>query len=161
MGPLTLSFIDTGAVAGTTNTFTTTAASVCAIKGKFATPLAILTNSATTPTTDANTGVAFPAILQNTCAAVVFGINTAGTLSACQGPATPTNPGVTTTVGDFLLAPQFPELPDDFCPLAYTLVRVSPTGASFTLGTTNWAASGITCSVFTRVSTMPGRPQTT
>ena len=59
--PVTMNFTNVGAVAGTTNTFTTTVASVAAIRGKFTTALAVLTNSATTPPTDANTAAAFPA----------------------------------------------------------------------------------------------------
>ncbi len=158
--PITASFVDTGAVAGTTNTFTTTVASQCVIGGKFATQLAVLTNSATTPTTDANTGAAFPAILPNTAAAVVFGVNAAGTLVAVQGPAVDTETGVTTTVGAFKLAPQFPLLPDNFCPIAYTIVRVAPSGGTgFVLGTTSWAASSMSCTTFKRISTLPARPQ--
>ncbi len=159
--PITACFNKTGAVAGTTNSFTTTAASQCAIKGKFATALGILTNSATTPTTDANTGAAFAPILPNTAAAIVFGVNLAGTLVAVQGPAVATETGVTTTVGAFREAPQFPVLPDNFCPIAYTVVRVAPSGgAGFICGTTQWAASSMSCSTFTNISTLPDRPQT-
>lgn len=158
-GAITISLANAGAVAGTTNTFTTTAATVPIIKGKFGTALGVLTNSTTTPTTDANTAAAFPAITANNCAAVVFGTNAAGTLSAVQGPIIPTVAGVTTTVGAFILAPQFPPIPDDFCPFAYTIVRVSPTGATFTLGTTSWAASGISCATFANVAQLPPRPQ--
>ena len=158
--PVTLNLANAGAVAGTTNTFTTTAATVPVIKGKFGTALGVLTNSATTPTTDANTGVAFPAILPNTCAAIVFGTNAAGTLIAVQGPAIPTETGVTTTVGAFTLAPQFPVVPDTMCPFAYTIVRVAPSGTSgFVLGTTQWAASSMSCTTFKNVCTLPDRPQ--
>lgn len=158
--PLTINLANAGAVAGTTNTFTTTVATTAAIRGKFATSLGVLTNSATTPTTDANTAVAFPAILPNTCAAVVFGVNAAGTLKAVQGAAIATETGVTTTVGAFINAPQFPAMPDDFCPFAYTIVRVAPSGTSgFTLGTTSWAASSMSCTTFKNICTLPDRPQ--
>jgi len=153
-----------GAVAGTTNTMTTTVASECSLRGKFTTALAVLTNSATTPTLDANTGVAFVPIVSTSAdggqaCCYVFGVNNAGTLVAAQGASTPTELGVTTTVGRFLLAPQFPPIPNDFCPFAYTVVRTSPTGNTFTFGTTNWTASGITCSVFRNISQLPDRPQ--
>lgn len=158
--PLTCNFTNTGAVAGTTNTFTTTVASVACINGKFTTALGVLTNSATTPTTDANTGVAFVTILPNYCAAVVFGVNAAGTLVAVQGTQIPTETGVTTTVGAFINAPQFPAIPSDFCPIAYTIVRVAPSGTSgFTLGTTQWAASSMSCTTFKNIATLPDRPQ--
>lgn len=158
--PMTANLANAGAVAGTTNTFTTTAATVPVIKGKFGTALGVLTNSATTPTTDANTAAAFPAILPNTTAAIVFGTNAAGTLKAVQGAAIPTETGVTTTVGAFINAPQFPAIPDDFCPFAYTIVRVAPSGTSgFTLGTTSWAASSMSCTTFKNIATLPDRPQ--
>lgn len=73
--PLTGNFINAGAVAGTTNSFTTTEAITPVIAGKYGTALGVLTNSATTPTTDANTGATFATILPNTTAAVVFGVN--------------------------------------------------------------------------------------
>lgn len=158
--PLTFNHVNAGAVAGTTNSFTTTAATVCSIDGKFATALGVLTNSATTPTTDAATGAAFPAVLPNTAAAVVFGVNAAGALKAVQGPATPTDTGVTTTVGAFRYAPQFPAIPDDFCPFAYTIVRAAPSlTAGFVLGTTQWAASGASCTTFKNISMLPAAPQ--
>ncbi len=157
---ITLNHLNTGAVAGTTNSFTTTVASVCSINGKFATALGVLTNSATTPTTDANTGAAFAAILPNTAAAVVFGVNAAGTLVAVQGPAVPTATGVTTTVGAFKDYPQFPAIPADFCPIAYTLIRAAPSlTAGFSVGVSEWAASGASCTTFKNIATLPDRPQ--
>jgi len=158
--PLTQCCNNVGAVAGTTNTFTTTAASLCSIAGKWTTALGVLTNSATTPTTDANTGAAFPAILPNTAAAIVFGVNAAGTLVAVQGAVTPTETGVTTTVGAFILAPQFPPIPGDFCPIAYTVARCAPSlTAGVVLGTTQWAASGASFTTFKNINTLPSRPQ--
>lgn len=157
---LTINLANAGAVAGTTNTFTTTAATVPVINGKFGTALGVLTNSATTPTTDANTGATFVNIPSNYAAAVVFGTNAAGTLVAVQGPLTATATGVTTTVGAFVAAPQFPPLPGDFCPFAYTIVRAAPSlTAGFTLGSTSWAASGVSCTTFKNISVLPNRPQ--
>lgn len=157
--PFTFNHVSAGFVAGTTSTYTTTVTTTVSIDGKFGTTLGAQTNTAS-PTTDANTGAAFPPILANNCAALVWGVNAAGAIKLCQGPITPTQVGVTTTVGAFINAPQFPETPDDFCPIAYQIVRVSPTGASFTAGTTSWAASGITCSVAKNIASLPSRPQT-
>lgn len=160
LGALTQNNINTGAVAGTTNTFTTTAASQAAILGKFTVALGVLTNSATTPTLDASTGVAFPAILPNTCAAIVFGVNAAGTLVAVQGKPQPTSVGVTSTVGAFINDPQFPGIPANFCPFAYTIARCAPSlTAGVVLGTTQWAASGASFTTFQNVNTMPDRAQ--
>lgn len=157
---LTINLANAGAVAGTTNTFTTTAATVPVIRGKFGTALGVLTNSATTPTTDVNTGAAFATILPNKTAAIVFGTNAAGTLKAVQGPIIDTETGVTTTVGAFIHAPQWPAIPDDFCPFAYTIVRVAPSATSgFILGSTSWAASGISCTTFKNIAVLPDRPQ--
>lgn len=162
--PLTINLSNAGFVAGNTNTLTSTATTSCAINGKFAVTLGALTNSATTPTVDATTGLAFPTLVSTSAAGgqaavLVIGQNAAGTIKMAQGPITPTELGVTTTPGNFLAAPQFPALPDDFVPLAYTVVRTSPTGNSFTAGTTSWAASGITCTTFKNVCTLPARPQ--
>jgi hypothetical protein len=100
-------------------------------------------------------------IPSNYTAAVVFGVNTAGSLKAVQGPLVATLAGSGNTVGSFDKAPQFPVLPDDFAPIAYTLVRVAPNiTAGFTLGTTNWAATGINCTTFKRIAVLPSRPQT-
>lgn len=148
----------TGLVLAATSTFTTTASTSCSIRGKEATPLTAQTTAAT-PTTDATTGAAFPALAANQACALVWGVNAAGAIKLAQGPIVPTEVGVTTTVGNFISAPPFPALPEDFCPIGYNLVRVSPTGAAFTTGTTQWAASGITCSAIQRVSTLPDRLQ--
>lgn len=158
--PLTINCVNAGCVAGTTNTWTNSVATMCAIKGKYTVALATNSNQSETPTTDANTGVAFEYILPNFCAAIVFGVNAAGTLVAVQGKQIATYPGVTTTVGAFKEAPQFPGIPDDFCPIAYTVVRVAPSGGSgFLLGTTQWAASSMSCTTFQNIATLPSRPQ--
>ncbi len=156
--PLTINLVNAGLVAGTTSTYTTTASTNCVINGRFATALTAQTNTAS-PTTDATTGAAFVPVLLNQTCCLLWGVNAAGAIRLSQGPIIPTEPGVTTTVGAFLQAPQFPMVPDDFCPIGYQLVRVSPTGATFTPGTTSWAASGITCSTIRNICTLPGRPQ--
>jgi len=155
---LTVNFVNAGFVAGTTSTYTTTVTTAFAINGKFGTTLGAQTNTAS-PTLDANTGVAFPAVLADNCACLVWGTTLAGAIAVCQGPSVATAAGVTTTVGAFIAAPQFPALPENFCPMAYQIVRVSPTGATFTTGTTSWTASGITCTTMKNISTLPDRPQ--
>ena len=155
--PITFNHANAGLVAGTGSSYTTTAATICSIGGKFATSLAAQTNTAS-PTVDAVTGLAFVPVLLNQACMLVWGVNLAGQIRLVQGASVPTEPGVTTTVGAFLQAPFVPGLPDDFCPIAYQIVRVSPTGATFTPGTTAWAASGITCSVARNISCLPGRP---
>lgn len=154
----TRNFVSAVAVAGTTSTFTSTVTTAGVIDGKFVTTLGAQTNAAS-PTTDANTGVAFNALAPNKACALVFGQNAAGTLKLVQGPIVDTIVGVTTTVGAFDKAPQFPPLPDDFLPLAYTLVRTAPSAASWIPGTGSWTASGVSATTFKNVSTLPNRPQ--
>lgn len=160
LGAITLNPTNTGcvAVAGAT-TISTTVASNHIIVGKFGTALAITTGGAR-PTTDAVTGAAFPAVLPNTAAALVIGINAAGAIVAAQGPATPTETGASTAVGAFIKAPDFPAIPDDFCPIAYTLIRAAPSLTAGFLATTNWNATGASCTTFKNVATLPNRPQT-
>ena len=156
---LTFNPLYLGLVAGTTSTYTTTVAGRAVINGKFGASLGAQTNTAS-PTTDAATGAAFVPVLLNQATVLVWGLNAAGAIKLAQGSIVATNPGVTTTVGDFgQNLPDFPALPDDFAPIGYQLVRVSPTGATFTAGTTQWAASGITCSTIQNVSALPDRPQ--
>lgn len=155
--------VSLGAVAGTTNTFTTATASSASNNGVFTTPLGVLTNSATTPLLDANSGLAFTSLINGAfagqTAVVVFGVTLQGVLAAVQGPATPTEQGVGAAPGNFILPPQFPPIPDNFVPFAYTVIRTSPTGNLFILGVTSWAAAGITCSTFRNISQVPDRPR--
>lgn len=156
---ITFNHVNAGLVAGTTSTYTTTATTECSIRGKWATGLSAQTNTAS-PTTDANTGAAFNALSTNKCCALVWGINAAGAIQLCQGPIIPTAPGVTTTVGAFIDAPQWPTIPDDFCPIAYMLVRTAPSASAWTPGTSSWTASGVTVSTAQNIATLPDRPQT-
>ena len=155
---LTANFASAAMVAGTTSTYTTTVTTNCCINGKFATTLGAQTNTAT-PTTDATTGNAFIALTPNQTCCIVLGQNLAGTIKMCQGPIIPCSVGVTTTVGALILDPQFPALPADFVPLAYTIVRTAPSAAAWTPGTSSWTASGVSASTFQNVSQIPNRPQ--
>lgn len=156
--PVTMNFVSAAMVAGTTSTYTTTVTTAGIINGKFVTTLGAQTNTAS-PTTDANTAVAFNALAPNQCCALVFGQTAAGVIQLVQGPIIPTNTGVTTTVGTFLRAPQFPDLPDNFMPLAYCIVRTAPSAAAWTPGTSSWTASGVSATTFQNVSVLPARPQ--
>lgn len=156
---LTINQISAALVKGTNKSYSTTVTTQCVINGKFATALTAQTNQAV-PTTDATTGAAFVAQTDNTACVYVMGINAAGTIQACQGSIEETEVGVTTTAGAFKSPPQFPKLPDDFCPLGYTLVRTAPSASNWTFGTDNWAATGVTTLEFVNVATLPDRPQT-
>lgn len=148
-----------GLTKGTTSTYTTTSTTECVIQGKWGTGLTAQTNAAT-PTTDALTGAAFRALSPNKATVLVLGVNLAGAIKMCQGSIEDTQVGVTSTAGDFIRAPQFPNLPDDFCALGYLLVRTAPDAASWTPGTGSWTASAVTASAVTEVGVLPERPQT-
>ena len=154
----TMSVADAVFAAGTTSTYSTTNATECIINGKWATALSAQTNTAS-PTTDANTGAAFVALNDNEICAFVWGVNAAGSVQVAQGPIVSTAPGVTTTPGDVPVAPQFPALPDDFCPCAYTLIQTAPSAAAWTFASGSWAAPGIT-DTWVNVAVLPSRPQT-
>lgn len=155
---VTMNFVSAAAVAGTTSTFTSTVTTVGVINGKFVTTLAAQTNAAS-PTVDASTGLPFIALAPNQTCALVFGQNAAGVLKLAQGSIVATLAGVTTTVGAFIIDPQFPGLPNDFMPIAYTIVRTAPSAAPWTPGTGSWTASGVSASTFQNVSNLPARPQ--
>lgn len=148
-----------GLTAGTTSTYTTTATTNVSVRGYFGTQLAAQTNTAS-PTTDANTGAAFRALAPNQATVLVWGINLAGAIQLVQGTIESTLPGVTTTPGGFNVIPQFPIIPDDFCPIGYTVIRTAPAAATWTPGTSSWTASGVVAT-FRNVSTLPERPQST
>lgn len=156
---MTMGTIKTGLIKGTTSTLTTTVTSAGMINGKYVSGVTALTNSAS-PTTDATTGAAFVAMGDNKATVVVVGQNAAGTVKMAQGSIEDTLVGVTTTAGDFIRAPQFPSLPDDFMVWGYALVRTAPSASDFTPGTSAWAATGVTTTEFVQCGVLPDRPQT-
>jgi hypothetical protein len=154
----TRNMVSAGFVLGTTSTYTTTVTTTAVIDGVFGTTLGAQTNTAS-PTTDALTGAAFRALTPNKATVLVWGVNLAGAIQLVQGSIEDTVTGVTTTAGAFLKSPLFPALPDDFAPIAYNLVRTAPSASTWTPGTSNWTASGVTCSVAKNISVLPARPR--
>jgi hypothetical protein len=149
-------------VTGTTSTLTTTVTIVPVEDGKFKSVLTAITNQAA-PTTDFNTGLAFPAIpggasVVNTpgsgCVAV-YGL-VAGVVKVVQGPITRLD-----MQGNFLWdAPQFPPIPATFVPFAYQVLKAGATASAtaIILGTASWAATGYTNAIV-NVMQLPSRPQ--
>lgn len=156
----TMNMAKSGITKGTTSTYTTTATTVCTIRGKFATGLTAQTNVATPTTDDGNADAAFRKLTDNQATVLVFGVNAAGAIRMAQGTIENTDVGVTTTAGAFRNPPQFPVLPNDFCAIGYLLVRTAPDAADWTAGTSNWTATGITASAVVEVTELPARPQT-
>ena len=159
---VTASTISAGLIhtAGAANTFATTVQSEGMINGKWVTTPLGITTGGTTPTTDAATGAAFVALTDNQATVIVWGQTATGTIQLCQGSIENTQVGAATVAGDFIRAPQFPNLPDNFCPMAYQLIRTAPDASAFTIGTSNWNATGITVSTAQNIAVLPDRLQT-
>ena len=165
---LTINHIMAGVALGTTSTISVATTTSTSIGGVFSVAYTAANNAAATlPTINAATGTAFVAMGDNKATVVVVGCNAAGELRLAQGSVVDTEVGVTTTKGAFILAPQFPIVPDDFCPLAYALIRTAPSAADFTVGTSSWTATGIFSGLngtttMTQVNgSLPDRPRTT
>ncbi|MDD1623572.1 MAG: hypothetical protein LUO94_02250 [Methylococcaceae bacterium] len=157
---LTMGLVSPALVKGANKSYTTTVTSAGIINGKYVTPLTAQTAQAV-PTTDATTGAAFVALATQQATVVVVGQNAAGTIQASQGTIVPTALGVTTTAGSFINYPQFPALPADFIVFGYLLARTAPSATSWTFGTDNWAATGVTCTEFVQCAVLPARPTST
>lgn len=153
----TYSTVNAVFAAGTTSTYSTTNSTACVINGKWATALTAQTNTAS-PTTDVNTGAAFRALADDQITVFVWGVNAAGTIKVAQGSIEDTEVGVTTTPGAIIRGPQFPTLPDDFCPCAYTLIQTAPSASAWTFGSSAWDATGVT-DTWKNISVLPDRPQ--
>jgi len=149
---------NTNMTAGTGSSVTTTAIGTAVINGKWVTPLAVVAN-APVPTADSTTGLPFVPMQPNMCCALVFGINHLGALLMSQGQVIACSAGAALVPGPVLIAPQFPDLPNDFVPLAYTIVTTAPGAAPWTPGTSAWTAAGVAFTPFQNVAQLPNRPQ--
>lgn len=156
------------ALSGAVATFTTTGATLYSIKGKMYSTAAAA--GAATGTTDANTGTTFVPIPAGTAASgsnpgTAYGsvfvfcykgdATAAAAIKIVQGPIVPVDP----VAGTFAVAPQFPVIPDGYCPFGYALIKGSTTSAAFAFGTSLWNAAGITVTAVD-IMTLPERPQT-
>jgi hypothetical protein len=152
--PLTMCTVDANLVAGTTSTLSNTGTINYCIGGK-AYSKAAMTNQAT-PTTDVNTGLAFVPVTPNTGCAFVIGLNAAGALVVAQGGLQALD-----VIGNFIVSPSFPAIPDNFCPISYEIIKAGATASAggWIFGTSNQAAvTGITYSLV-ELMTLPARPQ--
>lgn len=138
--------------AGTTSTVSTTAAITGYVAGASYTAAA-LSNTAT-PTTDLNTGAAFPSLSANQGTIVVLGINSAGALKAVQGSIVALD-----SAAAFIVAPQPPTIPDGFLPFGTIVLKAGSTlVGTWTFGTNNLSSvTGMTYS-FKDVTGALGRP---
>lgn len=123
-------------------------------------------SGATTPTTDAVTGVAFKPLAIGQGCVYVWTVNAAGTIGLAQGPMFPSLPSgaIQKNVdasGVFTAPPQFPYLPDTLTPIAYSVIAMASTyaGTGFIPGSSdNWNATGVVNTV-QDVFVLPAQPQ--
>jgi hypothetical protein len=119
----------------------------------------------TTPTTDYNTGSAFPVLVGGGSVAnaygygcvVVWAYTAAGVVKCMMGP----HVRLTDNNGTFAVPPQFPPVPSDVCPFAYQVCKAkyNAAAAGWSFGTSNWNATGCSQAIV-NISTLPDRPQT-
>lgn len=108
----------------------------------------------TTPTTDGNTAAAMT-LVANYGTVVVWGLNSSGTVSCYKGSTEALD-----SAGNFINAPQFPSIPNNICPFAYSILKGGSTlSGTWTFGSSNWNAAGMTAT-HTNIMTLPDRPQT-
>ena len=141
-----------GLSAGTTTTYTTANAVTFAIGGIMYNKTAA-TNAAT-PTTDATTGNAFLPVSANQGSVFVFGYDKSGNIKVSQGQVLALD-----VAGNFLIAPQFPAIPDTVCPFGYLVFKgASNLSGTWTFGSSN--LSGVTGATYSfgNLCTLPGRP---
>jgi len=106
-----------------------------------------------TPTTDYNTGVAFTPLTASQGAAVVWAYNSSGAVKCMMGGVESLD-----AAGNFKVAPQFPNVPDDVCPFAYQILKAGATAGTIAFGTSDWNATGFTNAIV-NVLVLPNRPQ--
>lgn len=107
-----------------------------------------------TPTTDGNTAAAMT-LVANYGTVVVWGLNSSGTVSCYKGSTEALD-----SAGNFINAPQFPAIPNNICPFAYSILKGGSTlSGTWTFGSSNWNATGMTAT-HTNIMTLPDRPQT-
>lgn len=156
--------------AGSTTTMTAGTVIAYCINGKAAIQGA--TSAVQPAATDANTGVALAGIPAGYGAVVVFGysVPTSTTMQMVQSEIVPLNPNSAAyTPGTFVTLPEWPAIPDTFCPVGYATVKVATdytAGAKYVFGTSNTTATGAQgaaatahANLFTSIMVLPDRPQ--
>lgn len=143
---LTLSMGDQALIAGTTTTLTLSTAKDYYVDGKAYTQAT--TTNVQPNTTDLNTGATLEGIPAGFGAAIVIGTTSSAstTLRMVQGPLSELEADTAAyTPGAFKVNPQFPPIPNDFCPFGWVIVKVATdytSGASYVFGSSNTTATG-------------------
>ena len=146
MAGLTLSMGDQALIAGTTTTLTLSTAKDYYVAGKAYTQAT--TTNVQPSTTDLNTGVTMAGIAPGYGAIIVIGTTSSAstTLRMVQGPVEALGANSAAyTPGDFLVSPQLPTMPDNFCPFGWVVVKVATdytAGGEYIFGSSNTTATG-------------------
>lgn len=107
----------------------------------------------TTPTTGAASGSAIT-LTANQGRAVVLGLDSGGNPKLYEGAV------VAWDGSAFQVAPPIPNVPDSVCPIGLIILKAGSTlVGTFTVGSSNWNAMGMTATITSLVA-LPDRPQT-
>lgn len=120
------------------------------INGKIATKTAVTDGA--TPTTGNTSGAAIT-LTASKARVVVWGLKSGGTVAVEEGPI------VDYDGTNYTPMPQFPNIPNDFCPFAYQVLKAASTAGTITFGSSNWNATGFTNTIV-NVAMLPEHPQT-
>lgn len=139
-------------ISGAATTFSTGATTLqYAVQGKAYTKAQV--SGGATPTTDGRTGLPID-LVANKGTVVVWGLDTGGNVKVFQGSEEDLDAS-----GNFKMPPQFPVVPDDVCPFAYTVHKAgASTSGTWTFGVSNWNATGLSHAV-QDILLLPDRPQ--
>lgn len=126
-----------GLAAGTGTSYTAASAILYSLDGEALT----LTPGANQahPATDANTAAAFVGVPINKGCIFIYGVQAAA-VAVVQGPLADLD-----SAGNFILAPEYPAIPETFVPFGELIIKVAANGSTWTLGSSNSASvTGVT-----------------
>lgn len=139
---------------GITGAATTYSSSACGYAIDGIAYLDAANSTAATPTTDAVTGAAIT-LTANHGRVVLWCVDTSGNTKCIAGPICDMSGGV------FDENPTFPDVPSGYCPVAYTVHKgASTVSGTWTFGSSNWNATGMTHTTV-NLAGMPPRVPTT
>ena len=148
---INLATVSGALIAGTTSTYTTSVAVDYLLDGRLY-QFATKTNQAT-PTTDINTGAAFVAVQPDEGCIFSFCANSSLAVAVAQGPIEK----VDGDTDEFKISPSFPPIPDTHTIFGYVIIKSDGTASAWTMGSSSWAATGIT-DTFVNAGLTPSRP---
>lgn len=107
-----------------------------------------------TPLTDGN-AAALATMAADEGSVVTWALNAAGTVGIFQSSVE----ALSASDGSFKVTPAYAAVDlTTWCPFAYQILKNGSTGRPFTIGTSNWDATGMTVTIV-NVHHMPDRPQ--